>query len=313
MQPVGLTDSFITEHNMIQNDQQISLHDLVLAHVENPDSSYHRVLDHTIGQNEVDDFLRRNLGNYKTKNRFLLTKKATRMCSMMAAKDPELIIQMIDVATLPSTAFPMWCEWDQHDRLGAAPDETQDKIAGFLAWKEFATGDAVNIVTWGSADLTNAGGSLVGCMLWPKSGVEWKPALGNNEESSAIDRLDNERARLLGWNWIAQQQDNADIVKLTERVSWNVGTLTGMSFGRVLAKSYPTRMGKESISDAVRSSMDACSEDMRMAAAVLALKARNTLVEKKQKAIPAHHEKAGRINNVDMMLLDMFQAHEAVK
>ena len=59
--------------------------------------------------------------------------------------------------------------------------------------------------------------------------------------------------------------------------------------------------------------MDACSEDMRMAAAVLALKTRKTLFEKTPKAIPAHHEKAGRSTGPNLMLLDMFQAHETTK
>ena len=298
---------------MIQNDQQISLHDLALAHVEDETSSYRRLLPNSLGENEVEEFMRRNLPLYKTRNRYLLTTKATRMCSMMAKKDPDLIIQMIDVATLPNHLFPMWFEWDQHDRLGQAPDESQDKIAGFLAWKEFATGEAVNIVTWGSSDLKGAGASLVGCILWPKTGIEWKPALGNNEESMAIDRLDTQRARLLGWNWVSEQKDNTDIMKLASRVTWNAGTVTGVSFGRVIAKSYRTRFGKESVADTLRSAMDACPDDMRMAAAVLALKARNTLIEKKPKPIPAHHEKAGRVNNIDMMLLDMFQAHELPK
>lgn len=298
---------------MIQNDQQISLHDLVLAHVEDETSSYHRIVKDTLGENETEEFVRRVGVHYKTRNKFLLTTKATRMCTTMAAKDPDLILQMIDVATLPNHMFPMWFEWDQHDRLGVAPDETQDKMAGFLAWKEFATGDAINIVTWGSADLEDAGGSLVGCILWPKTGIEWKSALGNNEESMAIDRLDKERARLLGWNWVAQQQDDEHIRKLVDRVTWSVGTLTGMSFGRIVAKSYRTKMDKEAIADTLRSSMDACADDMRMAAAVLALKARKTLVEKRPKVVPQHHEKAGRSTGLDMTLLDMFQAHEQPK
>lgn len=295
---------------MIQTDELISLHSLVDAQIENPSSSFFRTLKDTISEHETADFERRIKPLYKTKNRFVLTSAATKMCAIMANKDPDLIIRMLDEATAPTYPTPIWVEWDKMDQLGHPPDDAQDKMAGFIAWKEFSTGDGVNAVHWGSVDLVGAGCSIAGMILWPKSGIDWKPALGTGEENIAIDRLDTERARLMGWNWIAaQQQAGADIRSLASRATWSVGSMTGFSFGRVVAKSYKHRMDKASIEDSFRAAMDAADGDMRMTTAVLALKHRGVLVEKKPKPVPQHHEKAGRIV-AEYTLLDVRRVHE---
>lgn len=294
---------------MIQTDELISLHSLVQAQIDNDDSAFYRVLNNTLGEHEIEDYCRRIKPLYKTRDRFLLTSQATKMCAIMANKDPDLINRMIDEATTPNYSHPVWIEWDKMDQLGHPPDAAQDKMAGFLAWREFSTGAGVNAVHWGSSDLVGAGCAIAGMTLWPKTGIELRSSLGTGEENIAIDRLDTERARLMGWNWIAAQKDGADIRSLVNRASWCVGSMTGFSFGRVISKSYKNQMDKASIEDSFRSVMDSSSDDMRMTAAVLALKHRGALVEKKPKPIPQHHEKAGRVA-AEYTLLDVRRIHE---